>query len=145
MFPALPTGRARASGGSPRASQTSKAFPRAILPAGTTTKHLMPALAAYAEAEAAVLPVEAQTQARLPEATALLMATVMPRSLKEAVGFIPSNFRNRRAPTPPEIVGASIRGAPPSPMVVTASSGISGSHPRYFRITPCRELELRTP
>jgi hypothetical protein len=40
-----------------------------------------------------VFPVEAHTQARLPAATARLRATVMPRSLKEAVGFMPSNFR----------------------------------------------------
>jgi hypothetical protein len=84
-----------------------------------------------------VFPVEAQTQARLPVAAALLMATVMPRSLNEAVGFIPSNFRNRRAPTRSEILVASIRGVSPSPMVAMASSGISGSHLRYLRITPC--------
>ena len=84
-----------------------------------------------------MFPVEAQTQALLPAATALLMATVMPRSLNEAVGFIPSNFKNRRAPTRSEMVGASISGVPPSPMVAMASSGISGNHPRYLSITPC--------
>src|SRR5215212_4950506 len=72
------------------------------------------------------------------------MATVMPRSLKEAVGFMPSNFKNRRAPTRSEILTASIRGVSPSPMVATASSGISGSHPRYLRITPCLDAPART-
>ena len=196
MLPALPTGRAIASGGPPSTSQTSKApvfwpsmrsgfteltsvtsprsaailceipsaasklpsiwtisapcastctaLPSAIFPAGTTTKHRIPARAAYAAAEAAVFPVEAQTAARLPEATARLMATVIPRSLNDAVGFIPSNFKNSRAPTRPESVGASIRGVSPSPMVVTASSGMGGNHPRNRRITPCPNTRVPT-
>jgi hypothetical protein len=105
----------------------------------------MPALAEYAEAEAAVLPVEAQTLARLPAATALLRATVMPRSLKEAVGFIPSNFKKRRAPALFERVGASIRGVSPSPKEAIAESGISGSHRPYLLITPCPISCVRTP
>src|SRR5215210_208564 len=197
MLPALPTGRARESGGAPRTSQTSKAavfwpsmrsglteltratspsssasrrerrrassklpstwtisapwartwtaLPSAILPAGTTTKHFMPALAEYADAEAAVLPVEAQTLARLPAATALERATVMPRSLKEAVGFIPSNLRKRRAPTLSERVGASMRGVSPSPRVVIAPFGISGNHRPYLFITPRLCSCARTP
>src|SRR5918999_2434240 len=197
MFPALPTGRARASGGLPRASQTSNAavfwpsmrsgfteltsatspissaarrerrrassklpsiwiisapwartwtaFPWAILPARTTTKHLMPALAEYAAADAAVLPVEAQTEALLPAATARLRATVIPLSLKEAVGFTPSNFRWRLAPIRSEIALASIRGVSPSPKEAIARSGISGSHPRYLAITPGRRPEVSTP
>src|SRR5215212_5727906 len=190
MLPAFPTGRASASGGSPRVSATSKAavfcpsirsgfteltrvtspssaailfesfraaskfpsiwtirapcartctaLPSAILPAGTTTKHSIPARAALAAAEAAVFPVEAQTQAWLPVAAALLMATVIPRSLNEAVGFMPSNFKNSLAPMRSETLRASIRGVSPSPMVAIASSGISGSHSRYLRTTPCR-------
>src|SRR5215211_3029069 len=126
-------------------ARTWTALPSAILPAGTTTKHFMPALAEYAEAEAAVLPVEAQTLARLPAATALERATVMPRSLKEAVGFIPSNFKKRRAPALSERVGASIRGVSPSPKVAIAPSGISGSHRRYLLITPCPISCVRTP
>jgi hypothetical protein len=92
-----------------------------------------------------VLPVEAQTHARLPDATARLRATVIPRSLKEAVGFIPSNLRYRRAPILSERVGASKRGVSPSPNVAIARSGISGSHRRYRAITPRRGLEMRTP
>ena len=111
-------------------------MPSAIFPTGTTTMQRIPALAAYAAADAAVFPVEAQTQTRLPDATARLIATVIPRSLNDAVGFIPSNFKKRRAPTRSDRVGASIRGVSPSPMVVTASSGISGNHPRYRRMTP---------
>jgi hypothetical protein len=105
----------------------------------------MPALAEYAAADAAVLPVEAQTLARLPSATARLRATVMPLSLKEAVGFIPSNFRCRRAPTLSERLLASIRGVSPSPRVAIARSGISGSHRRYLAITPGLRPEVCTP
>src|SRR4028119_1330824 len=126
-------------------ASTWTALPKAIFPAGTTTKHLMPARAAYAAAEAAVFPVEAQTAALLPEATARLMATVIPRSLNEAVGFIPSNFKKRLAPTRSESVWASIRGVSPSPMVVTASSGMDGNQPRNRRITPCLNTRVCTP
>ena len=52
-----------------------------------------PAAAPYAAAEAAVLPVEAQTIARAPSSSALATATTMPRSLNEPVGFMPSTFR----------------------------------------------------
>jgi hypothetical protein len=92
-----------------------------------------------------VLPVEAQTQARLPAATARLRATVMPLSLKEAVGFMPSNFRWRLAPIRSEMLRASIRGVPPSPRVAIARAGISGSHRRYLAITPGRRPEVSTP
>ena len=40
-----------------------------------------------------MLPVEAQTTALAPAATAAVMAMVMPRSLKEPVGFMPSTLR----------------------------------------------------
>ena len=53
----------------------------------------VPARAAYAAAEAAVLPVEAQITSRAPSPRALLIATVIPRSLKEPVGLAPSNFK----------------------------------------------------
>ena len=56
------------------------------------TKHGIPALAAKAAAEADVFPVEAQITARAPSDTACVIATVMPRSLNEPVGFKPSNL-----------------------------------------------------
>ena len=40
-----------------------------------------------------MLPVEAQTTALAPDATAAVMAMVMPRSLKDPVGFMPSTLR----------------------------------------------------
>jgi hypothetical protein len=67
-------------------------LPSAIFPSGISTKHLIPARAAYAAAEADVFPVEAQMIALAPASTALVTAIVMPRSLKEPVGLSPSNF-----------------------------------------------------
>ncbi len=58
----------------------------------------MPAWVAYAAALADVLPVEAQMTAFAPCSTAFETAIVVPRSLKEPVGFIPSNFTQTRAP-----------------------------------------------
>ena len=71
-------------------------FPSAILPSGISTKQAIPARAAYAAAAAEVLPVEAQMMARAPASTALVTAIVMPRSLKEPVGFSPSNLARIR-------------------------------------------------
>jgi hypothetical protein len=59
---------------------------------------MIPARAAYAAAEAEVLPVEAQTTALAPSSTALEMARVIPRSLKEPVGLVPSNLRKTCTP-----------------------------------------------
>ncbi len=67
-------------------------LPAAILPSGTITAPRTPARAAYAAADADVLPVEAQINARLPCSTAFDTATVMPRSLNEPVGFSASYF-----------------------------------------------------
>ena len=50
-------------------------------PAGVSTTAGMPARAAYAAADAAVFPVEAQITASAPSSTAFETATVMPRSL----------------------------------------------------------------
>jgi hypothetical protein len=58
-----------------------------------TTAQRIPARAAYAAALAAVLPVEAQITALDPSSTAFVIAIVIPRSLKEAVGFKPSYLR----------------------------------------------------
>ena len=74
-------------------------LPVAILPSGTITAPRRPALAAYAAALAAVLPVEAQMTASAPSRTAAETAQVMPRSLNEPVGFAPSSFSHTSAPT----------------------------------------------
>ena len=49
-------------------------LPAAILPSGTSTSGLSPALAAYAAIEADVLPVEAQTTASAPSCLATEIA-----------------------------------------------------------------------
>ena len=68
-------------------------LPIAILPCGISTAQVMPARAAYAAAEADVLPVDAHSTAFWPRATASVTAIVMPRSLNEPVGLSPSTLR----------------------------------------------------
>src|SRR5208282_3018238 len=65
-------------------------LPAATFPAGTMTAAPNPALAAYADIEADVLPVEAQTSTLTPDWIARVTETVIPLSLKEPVGFCPS-------------------------------------------------------
>jgi hypothetical protein len=67
-------------------------------------------LVAYAAAEAEVLPVEAHTTALAPAATAAVIAMVIPRSLKEPVGFIPSTFRYTSEPVSSESARARTSG-----------------------------------
>ncbi len=66
-----------------------------------------------------VLPVEAQITALAPCSMALETAIVIPRSLKEPVGFMPSNFTQTRAPVRDDSAGAGMSGVPPSPRVMT--------------------------
>ena len=86
----------------------------AILPSGTITAPVSPARAAYAAAEAAVLPVEAQITASAPSRTAAETAHVIPRSLNEPVGFSPSYLSHTSAPTRSETRSARISGVEPS-------------------------------
>ena len=53
---------------------------------------------------------------QFPASSAFVTASVIPRSLKEAVGFIPSNLMNARRPPPSfsESLGAGISGVEPS-------------------------------
>ena len=68
-------------------------FPAAILPLGTTTMLCIPHAAPKAEAEALVLPVEAQITPVQPSSSPLATATTIPRSLNEPVGFMPSSLK----------------------------------------------------
>jgi hypothetical protein len=77
-----------------------------------------------------VLPVEAQITAWAPRPAAALMATVMPRSLNEPVGFAPSIFSHTSAPTRSDSRSASTSGVEPSPSETTGSSGANGSRSR---------------
>jgi hypothetical protein len=83
-----------------------------------------------------VVPVDAQMTARAPSSLALVMAMVMPRSLKEPVGLAPSTLRYTSQPTRAESSWASTSGVPPSPRVTTSAPGVTGSRPRYSSITP---------
>src|SRR6185312_16833530 len=105
-------------------------LPVAILPSGTITAQRRPARAAYAAALAAVLPVEAQTIASDPSRTAADTAQVIPRSLKEPVGFRPSSLHHTSAPTRSESRGARTRGVLPSPSETTGSSASNGRRSR---------------
>ena len=54
---------------------------------------MIPAFAAYAAAEALVFPVEAQITALAPLRIESVSASVIPRSLNDPVGFMPSIFK----------------------------------------------------
>ena len=62
--------------------------------------HVIPARAAYAAAEAEVFPVDAQMIALAPRSIAFYTATVIPRSLNEPVGFVPSFLMKISQPRP---------------------------------------------
>jgi len=90
------------------------------------------AAAAEAAAEAAVLPVEAQMTACAPRPAASLIATVIPRSLKEPVGFMPSNLTDSSKPPPSACAmrGTGRSGVSPSSSVTAlVCSGISRYSP----------------
>ena len=101
-------------------------MPSAILPRGTSTAQVRPPRAAYAAALALVLPVEAQITERVPRPAAMLMATVMPRSLNEPVGFIPSTLRYTSQPVRSDSTGAGSSGVPPSCSVTTGVPAVTG-------------------
>src|SRR3972149_9011170 len=95
------------------------------LPLGTSTAQVRPALPAYAAALALVLPVEAHTTAFEPSSTALLIASVIPRSLKEAVGFAPSYFSQTSQPVSADSGSERTSGVPPPPRGTTG--GVAGA------------------
>ena len=111
-------------------------LPIAILPSGTSTTAWMPAWVAYAAADAEVLPVDAQMTAFAPCSTAFEIAMVMPRSLKEPVGFMPSNFTNTFAPVRADRAGAGSSGVPPSPSVTIGVASLMFRRSAYSRRTP---------
>src|SRR5258708_25287932 len=108
-----------------------------MLPRGTSTAQVRPALAAYAAALALVLPVDAQITAVAPRLAAMLTATVMPRSLNDPVGFAPSTFRYTSQPVRADSTGAGSSGVAPSASVITSAPSGTGSRCRYWAITPC--------
>ena len=91
---------------------------------------MSPARAAYAAAEAEVLPVDAQMTALSPLASACVMATVIPRSLNEPVGLAPSTFRYTSQRIREDSAGAGTNGVFPSCMVTTGVAGVTGKRSR---------------
>jgi hypothetical protein len=83
-----------------------------------------------------VLPVEAQMTALAPASTAFEMAMVIPRSLKDPVGFIPSYLTQTLAPVRAESAAAGISGVPPSPSVMTGVASVMFSRSAYSFNTP---------
>ncbi len=111
-------------------------MPIAILPLGTSTAQVRPAFAAYAAADADVLPVEAQTTACAPSSAALEMARVIPRSLNEPVGLAPSYLSQTSASVCTDKVSLRTSGVPPSRSVITGVSSVTGRRSRYSSIRP---------
>jgi hypothetical protein len=91
---------------------------------------VIPALAAYVAAEAAVFPVEAQTTAAAPSSTAFDTATVIPRSLKLPVGFPPSHLSQSSTPSRSESRGARRSGVEPSPSETIGVAAVRGRRSR---------------
>ena len=83
-----------------------------------------------------MLPVDAQITALAPLPAAMLMATVMPRSLNEPVGFAPSTLRYTSQPVRADRTGAGSSGVPPSRRLITGVASVTGSRSRYSAITP---------
>ena len=113
-------------------------FPRAIAPFGISTIHLIPDLAAYAAADAEVFPVEAHIIAFEPSSIALETAMVIPRSLKEPVGFKPSYFRYTSEPPPIILLKLAdfISGVLPSKILTIGVLSVTGKNSLYFSIIP---------
>src|SRR5262245_14518018 len=107
-------------------------LPIATAPFGTITNARSPARAAYAAAEAEVLPVDAQMTAREPPSTALEIAIVLPRYLNEPVGLKPSHLRWIRSEGSIASAsrGAGSRGVLPSWRVTTGVCRVTGRNAR---------------
>src|SRR5918998_5263563 len=124
------------------ASSQRASLPVAILPSGTMTAPVSPARAAYAAADAAVFPVEAQITASAPSRTAADTAHVIPRSLNEPVGFAPSIFSHTSQPARSDTRSASTIGVEPSPSETTGSPAANGSRSRQRSMRAALGVEL---
>src|SRR5512143_3815190 len=80
-----------------------------------------------------------------PSAFALETAIVIPRSLKEPVGFSPSYLRYSSVPGAIRraSAGAGTRGVFPSSSVTTAYSGTEVKNRPYRRMIPCQRISPR--
>ena len=71
-----------------------------------------------------------------PCSTAFETAIVMPRSLNEPVGFMPSNLTQTFAPVRASSAGAGMSGVPPSPSVMIGVASVTSRRSRYSCSTP---------
>src|SRR5262249_9447337 len=115
-----------------------ESLPSAILRPGRRTKQALPPGAAWAAAEAEVLPVEAQMIARAPSSPPRVTAIVMPRPLNEPVGFRPSNLARTRTRlrTSRGRFSSSMSGVAPSLSEIARVSAATGRRSRYLSISP---------
>ena len=65
-----------------------------------------------------------------PSSTAFDTARVMPRSLKLAVGFMPSTFACTSRPRRSDSRGSGTRGVAPSPSETTGVASVTGRNSR---------------
>jgi len=65
-----------------------------------------------------------------PSSTALVIAIVIPRSLKEPVGLAPSTLRNTSHPVRRDSSGAGSSGVAPSWSVITGVLSLTGRRDR---------------
>ena len=117
---ANPTGSFKDRGMTMAVTKAVEAGARAIICASTGNT------SAAAAADADVLPVDAHTTTLAPSSAAFEIATVMPRSLNDPVGFEPSSFSHTSAPTRSETCAACTSGVEPSPSVMTGSPSSNG-------------------
>ena len=111
-------------------------FPDAIRPWGISTAQSKPACAAYAAAEAAVLPVEAHSSSRSPRDLAAVTAVVIPRSLNDPVGLAPSTLRYTVHPVISDRYRACSSGVEPSPRLTTSPASAWETRSPNRAITP---------
>ena len=105
------------------------------------TTHFRPARPAYAARDADVLPVEAQVTMPMPRSFAFVIPAVMPLSLNEPVGFMPSNLIHRLfRPRCSARFRHAMSGVPPSFLENIVVSGPNGSNSRYFHTESGRAL-----
>src|SRR5258708_27478437 len=79
-----------------------------------------------------------------PSSAALLMAIVMPRSLKEPVGLAPSTLRCTSHPVSWDSRFAGSSGVPPSSRVTTGVLADTGSRSRYSSMSPRHALVMES-
>ena len=106
-------------------------------PLGRTTSAFRPRLAAYAEADALVFPVEAQINAWAPLSIAFATASAIPRSLNDPLGLRPSYLKNRRLnPSDGPMRREVTSGVEPSPRLTRGVAGVTGNQAAYRSMIP---------